>query len=118
MKNKLAVFVAVALVAIGLLGMAGTLPARAAVGPADDRQMTTPTGWATYTGVTAAQVSNLVSANGARLTDIQVDNAATPTFTVVMVRNAGSYASGWWWYYGQTASQVSSQLAAHNARKP
>jgi hypothetical protein len=89
--------------------------ANAAVGPADDRQLTTPTSWWRYTGVTATQVSSLLSANKARLTDIGVDNASIPSFTVEMVRNSGSYASGWWWYYGQTAAQVGSLLSAHAA---
>jgi hypothetical protein len=94
----------------------GAGPANAAVGPADDRQMTTPTSWWTYSGVTATQVGNLLSANNARLTDIGVDDASIPSFTVEMVRNSGSYASGWWWYYGQTAAQVGSLLSTNHAR--
>jgi Beta-lactamase enzyme family len=89
--------------------------ASAAIGPADDRQLTTVTGWWTYQGVTAAQVNSYLSANGARLTKIQVESS-TPTFTVVMVKNSGSYASGYWWYYGQTEAQVNSQLSSHSAR--
>lgn len=95
---------------------AGAGLANAAVGPADDRQMIAPTSWWTYSGVTAAQVSSLLSSNNARLTDIQVDDPAAPTFTVVMVQNSGAYASGWWWYYGATAAQVSSLLSANHAR--
>ena len=94
----------------------GAGPASASTGPADDRQMTTPTSWWTYSGVTATQVGNLLSANHARLTDIGVDDASIPSFTVEMVRNSGSYASGWWWYYGQTAAQVGSLLSTNNAR--
>jgi len=60
----------------------GAGPANAAVGPADDRQMTTPTSWWTYSGVPATQVGNLLSANHARLTDIAVDDASIPSFTV------------------------------------
>lgn len=94
----------------------GAGQASAATGPGDDRQLTAPARWWTYTGVTASRVSALARANHARLTDIQVDNPAVPTFTVVMVGNSGAYASGWWWYYGQTAGQVSSRLRASNAR--
>src|SRR4051812_34849454 len=91
MKNRLASFFAIVIMAIGFLAATGTLPARAGVGPGDDRQLQTPTGWATYTGVTLSQISSLLSANNARLTDIQ---AETPTtFTVVMVSNTGAYAS-------------------------
>jgi len=110
------------LLAIVTLAMTFTLtlravaPADAAVGPADDRQLVAPTSWWTYTGVTAATVNSLLTRNGARLTDIQVDNPSTPTFTVVMVKNTGSYSSSWWWYYGQTQSQVSSHLSANSAR--
>jgi hypothetical protein len=115
-KSKaLLVAVAVAM-QLAVVALVGTAPANAAVGPADDRQKTTPTSWWTYTGVTAAQVNSYRTANGARLTDIQVDNASTPTFTVVMVSNSGSYSSGWWWYYGKTQSQVSSLLSTNHAR--
>ena len=114
MKNRLASLFAIAFVAIALLGAVGALPASAAVGPGDDRQLKTPTGWWTYNGVTLAQIGSLVSANGARLTDIQ---AESPTkFTVTMVSNSGAYASGWWYYVGQTVAQVNAQLSAHNAR--
>src|SRR5258706_15912450 len=94
----------------------GAGPASASTGPADDRQMTTPTSWWTYSGVTATQVGNLLSANHARLTDIGVDDASIPSFTVEMVRNSGSYASGWWRYYGQTTPEVRSLLSTNNAR--
>jgi len=114
MKNRLASLFAIAFVAIGLLGIMGALPASAAVGPGDDRQLRTPTGWATYTGVTLSQISSLLTANNARLTDIQAETPST--FTVVMVSNAGAYASGWWYYVGQTEAQVNAQLSAHNAR--
>lgn len=107
---------AVAALALALgLSVQAVAPAEAALGPADDRQLTTPAGWWTYTGVTAAQVNSYLSANGARLTEVQVDSS-TPTFTVVMVKNTGSYASGWWWYYGQTEAQVNSLLSTNNAR--
>jgi hypothetical protein len=60
-------------------------------------------------------VNSLLSANGARLTSIQVQSS-TPTFTVTMVKNAGPYASGWWWYYGKTEAQVNSLLSTNHAR--
>jgi len=87
----------------------------AAVAPGDDRQMSSATAWATYNGVTAAQLSSYLSANKARLTDIQVESS-TPTFSVVMVKNSASYKSGWWWYYGQSEAQVNSLLATNHAR--
>jgi hypothetical protein len=113
MRNRLSFFFAVAVMAIGFLAGAGT-PAKAGVGPGDDRQLNTPTGWATYTGVTLSQISSLLTANNARLTDIQAETPST--FTVVMVSNTGAYASGWWWYVGETEAQVNAQLSANNAR--
>jgi hypothetical protein len=90
--------------------------AAASSGPADDRQLTVPTSWWSYTGVSATQLSSLLTTNHARLTDLQVDNTTGPTFTAVMVSNSGTYSSGWWWYYGQTQSQVSSLLSTNHAR--
>jgi beta-lactamase class A len=84
-----------------------------------DHSVNVPTGWWIYTGQSAAQVSSLISANSARLTQIEVDGlvSGAPRFTVRMVRNSGSYAvPGWWWYYGLTFSQVGSLLSSNNAR--
>ena len=85
----------------------------------DDHSVNVPTGWWLYTGQTAAQVSSLLSSNGARLTQIEVDGlvSGAPRFSVRMVRNSGSYAvPGWWWYYGLTFSQVGSLLSTNGAR--
>ena len=83
----------------------------------DDKSVTKTTSWYTYTNVSAASLGNLLSANSARLTDIEIYSGTTPTFTATMVRNSGSYGvPGWWWYYGLTSAQVSSQLTANNAR--
>ena len=106
---------AVAVLQLTVAVLMGAGSAHASVGPADDRQLSTPTGWATYNGVTATQVNSYSSSNSARLTDIQVESS-TPTFTVTMVKNSGSYASAWWWYYGKTEAQVNSLLSANHAR--
>src|SRR2546422_4092613 len=49
-------------------------------------------------GVTAAQVDSLLSTKGARLTQVRVQDPATPTFAVTMVSNSGAYAvpNSWW----------------------
>ncbi|MEY2524400.1 MAG: hypothetical protein QOJ66_2965 [Ilumatobacteraceae bacterium] len=107
--------VALAVVAQTAIGVVISPPAHAAIGPADDRQLTTPTRWATYTGVTAAQLNNYLGANNARLTSLQVESSA-PTFTAVMVRNTGRYASESWWYQGKTEAQVNSLLSTNHAR--
>src|SRR5215470_12438423 len=77
-----ALLVALAVVMqLGVVVAIGAESANAAIGPVDDRQMAAPTSWWTYSGVTATQVGSLLSANKARLTDIQVDDAAIPSFT-------------------------------------
>jgi uncharacterized protein YodC (DUF2158 family) len=115
-RIRTTVLLTVALTAqVAVVVAIGAGPAGAAIGPADDRQLSTPTSWATYNGVTATQVNSYLSANSARLTDVQVESS-TPTFTVTMVKNSGSYVSTWWWYYGQTEAQVNSQLSGHRAR--
>jgi len=85
----------------------------------DDHSINVPTSWWTYSGVSAAQVSSYLSANSARLVDLEVTGlvSGAPRFAVRMVRNSGAYAvSGWWWYYGLTADQVASNLSTNGAR--
>jgi Bacterial tandem repeat domain 1 len=53
-----------------------------------------------YTGQTEAQINQLSTQNNARITQVRVDDATVPTFTVLMVENTGVYNSSWWWYYG------------------
>jgi hypothetical protein len=77
---------------------------------------TSPTGWWWYYGQTPSQVSALLSANGARLVSLQVEQESPLLLTVAMVRNSGTHAKTWWWYYGVTASQLSSSISANNAR--
>jgi hypothetical protein len=105
--------------AAALMGIVGSWAPPAAAdttAATDDHSVSVPTGWWWYTGVTAQQVSNYVNANGARLTELDID-PATGLFTVRMVRNSGAYAvPGWWWYYGLTATQLSQVLTANNAR--
>ena len=112
------VMTAIAAVGIAAAGVvSGASSASAAVGPGEDRQISTPTSWWTYTGITAAQVSSTLQSNGARLTDLKVDySGPTLKFTVTEVRNTGAYASSWWWYYGITPSQVVSLSLANSAR--
>jgi hypothetical protein len=64
-----------------------------------------------YHGVTADQITTLINQNGARLTEIRVEDPAVPTFVVTMVRNSGAYASAWWWYFGVDATTLSGLLS-------
>jgi beta-lactamase class A len=85
----------------------------------DDHSVNVPTGWWTYTNVTAAQIGTYINQNGARLTDLEVYSVVNgePRFSVRMIANSGAYAvPGWWWYYGLTAAQVSSYVNANNGR--
>lgn len=74
-------------------------------------------GWWFYFGRTAAQVTTLLTDNGARLVDIEVDNTPTlfdpPTFTVIMIAN--NPGSGWW-YPSLSQSQIGPLLEANGAR--
>ena len=116
MRNRRALVVVLMVSAQLAVGLGTATTAGAVTGPADDRQQSTSTSWWTYTGVNASTLSNLLSNNGARLTSLQVDDPTVPTFTAVMVKNNGTYASGWWWYYGATQAQVSSALSTNGAR--
>jgi hypothetical protein len=105
------------LVAASLAIAVAAPSANAAVGPGEDRQITAPTAWYAYTNQTAAQVSQTLSTNNARLTDIKLSYSGTsPRFTVTEVANTGAYASGWYWYYGATASSLVTTALNNNAR--
>jgi hypothetical protein len=116
MRTRIGALLVVALVAQLGVSIASTSIASASTGPGDDRQQTAPTGWWTYTGVTASTLSTIITQDGARITSLQVDDPTVPTFTAVLVQNAGTYGSGWWWYYGQTVAQVSALLTTNHAR--
>jgi hypothetical protein len=114
MKRALLGIAAVAVLATG--AHLGAPQASAAVGPADDRMISSTVPWWTYNGVTIAQVNTYLTTNDARLTDIHVESS-TPTVSVVMVKNSGSYkVANWWWYVGLSLSDVQSRLSTNSAR--
>lgn len=85
----------------------------------DDHSINVPTGWWTYTNVSAATVTSFLNQNNARLTELEVYSvtAGVPRFTVRMVSKSGAYAvPGWWWYYGQTFANVVALLNTNNGR--
>lgn len=83
----------------------------------DDSNISTPTGWWSYTNVSEATINDHLDDNGARLTDIEPYNSSATRFTVTMVSNSGAYqVPGWWWYFGKTGGQVENLLDDHNAR--
>ena len=91
-------------------------PALAAPVIDPERNSTAVTGWWWYHGVSEATLSGVVSTNGARIIDIEVESTAPYTFSAAFVKNTGTYARTWWWYYGLTSSQVAQKISQNNAR--
>lgn len=63
---------------------------------------TNATGWWWYYGQTTAQLTSLLSTNGARLIDLDRNND-TGTYNAVMYQTSGT---NWHWYYGYSASAL------------
>ena len=101
-----------ALPAFLLLLLMATNAARAQ----DDRSLTAPIAWWWYDGASPEFISQVISENGARITDIEVEGASPPRFTVVLVKNEGAYSRRWWWYYDLTGQRVDRSLAEERAR--
>ena len=91
-------------------------PALAAPVIDPERNSTAVTGWWWYHGVSEATLSGVVSTNGARIIDLEVESTAPYTFSAAFVKNTGTYARTWWWYYGLTSSQVAQRISQNNAR--
>lgn len=74
--------------------------------------------WWWYVGQTAAQVSANLTANNARLIDLEPydDGNGNTRFACIMVSNSGANAKAWWWYYNTSVSSISSAASTHNAR--
>ncbi|MBC7772153.1 MAG: serine hydrolase, partial [Pyrinomonadaceae bacterium] len=71
-----------------------------------------------YYGLTEQQVSDFLSANNARLTDLAPydDGNGNTRFACIMIRNTGEDASGFWWYYNATGAQLDTRIDDNNAR--
>jgi hypothetical protein len=73
--------------------------------------------WWWYYNATPADISNEVSTNQARLTQINAYQTGGETrYAVVMVDNTGAGARGWWWYYNASVPDISSYVQTNNAR--
>jgi hypothetical protein len=99
-----------------VLGLLFVLLASVSPASAQERSLTTPSGWYWLHGASAEQVGDLLSETHSRLIDIEVEQTSLLRFTVVMVKNQGPYASGWWWYYNATADFLADRLQDHQAR--
>lgn len=85
-------------------------------GAQEERSQADPTAAWWYTGVSEAEVNQLLNANGARLVSLKVQQTSPMRFTVSMVANQGRYAKTWYWYYGQSGAALGATLGALNAR--
>lgn len=96
----------------------GQQPTRAdASALTDDKSVSVPTGWWSYTNVSEQFVTDRLNEHDARLTDIEVYDAAAGTYTVVMVSDTGAYAvPGWWWYPSLTFAEVGQKINQHTGR--
>lgn len=66
---------------------------------------------------TAASIGAFVSANNARIIDLdRYSTASGDRFDVVLIPNSGVDGTAWAYYFGQTPSAIGSLLSAGNAR--
>jgi hypothetical protein len=86
-----------------------TLPGRvtAADPQLNDQLSTTGTAIWWYFGQTSNTINNYCAQFGARITQIRVDDATTPTFTAILVSNSSVYASASSWVYGVNSTELS-----------
>ena len=74
-------------------------------------------GWWWYFGQTVASLSDHLTANNARLVDVEsYDTAAGKRLAGVMIANTGADASGWWWYVNASPAFVTDRINANNGR--
>jgi hypothetical protein len=98
--------------------LAASLVAALAAAPAlgqDDNDLTAEVDSVRLSGASAADISYLTSC-GYRPIDLEVEAVVPPTFSAVLVKNAGAYQKTYWWYYNVTAAQVSDFLSQNSAR--
>ena len=106
----------VLLAIVAACAFAASSAAAAAAVPDPERDATAQTGWHWYHGLTAAQVTQRLAADGDRVVDVEVQSASPHRFTVATVRNEGVYKREWYWYAGLTAAQVGAKLKEKKAR--
>jgi hypothetical protein len=71
-----------------------------------------------YYGLTAAQVSDRLADNNARLTDLQPydDGNGNTRFACVMIRNTGDDAAGWGWHFNTSLATIGDYVENNNVR--
>jgi hypothetical protein len=74
-------------------------------------------GWWWYFNTSTSSISTNLSANSARLVDLDSYTlGGTTYYSAVMVQNTGSNSRPWWWYTNATPTQISNLLNTNNAR--
>lgn len=73
--------------------------------------------WWWVTGTTPTGIGNAVSANSARVFDMDTYTLLSQTlYSAVLYSNVGTNARGWWYYFGITGAQLGSALSTNSAR--
>jgi hypothetical protein len=82
----------------------------------EDTGVYSTTGWWWYFGITATQLSTFLTANSARLIDLEPydDGAGNLRFACVMVDNTGVNHKTWWYYYGSSDLPTLAGIASTN----
>jgi hypothetical protein len=70
--------------------------------------------WFWYVNATVSDISNLITANDARLVDLDLD-PTTGNYNVIMNSCAGG-CPAWWWYVGVATSDLLATATQFNAR--
>lgn len=73
--------------------------------------------WWWYYGQTSAQLSSRLSANGARLVDLDsYGSGSAKRYTGIMVANTGGDGESWQWWLNQSAANVVARVDAFDGR--
>lgn len=73
--------------------------------------------WWWYQGVTPSQIGSYLTANNARLVDLDsYVVGGQRRFTAVMVSNTGADAKAWQWWHGQNFADIGPKVTAFNGR--
>jgi hypothetical protein len=74
-------------------------------------------GWYWYYGLTAAQVSNEISADNGRIVSISpYQSGSSLLFAIVLIPNTGADAKAWWWYFGSGGGVINAIAALPSPR--
>jgi hypothetical protein len=115
-RRLMAALVPLVVFAALLIGVPGAARADANA-LTDDKSVSVPTGWWIWANAGEQFLNDKVAQNNARITDIEISDAAAGRFTATMVRNTGAYSvPGWWWYYGLSFDDVRQKINQHGGR--